>query len=90
MRADVRQRVWRRRKSPSHADSVLIAATAGRLRLEVGAHLFHRRCELLPAPRAGPYQTVAAAQQQPMPGRPSCVVVRTLGVPHHHIRQAKS
>ena len=75
--------------SPSHANSVSMADKGRKSRLEVRAQLVDRRRELLPTPRARADEAVAASQQQSMLGRPSCIVVRTLGVPHHDVREAK-
>jgi hypothetical protein len=60
-----------------------------KLRFEVCAQLFDRCRELLPPPHAWAYEAIATSQQESMLGRPSCMVVRTLGVPHHHVREAK-
>ena len=76
-------------KSPSHANSVLRAETAGSRVSKYARSSPYRCCELLPTPHARTYQTVAASQQESMLGSPSRIVVRTLGVPYHHVGEAK-
>ena len=89
MWADVRKRVWRRREESLPRELRVDGRHGWKSRFEVCAQLFDRCRELLPTPHARPDEAVAASQQESMLGSPSRIVVRTLGVPHHHVREAK-
>ena len=85
MGADVRKGVWCRCEESLPRELGVDGRQGWKSPFEVFAQLVDCCRELLPTARARAYEAVAASQQESMVRSPPCIVVRTLGVPHHHI-----
>ena len=77
------------RTVPPTRDCVSIVARAGSRVSKYARNSRDATVELLATPLAGPDESIAASQQQPVVRCPTRIVVRSLGVPHHHVREAE-